>query len=374
MARLPVPGQDENTWGDILNEYLRQSHKADGSLKDNTVTSSTLASGAVDASAVQNDSITAAKIVDSTISEDKLDSALQAKVNGLDSTSDHGSLSGLGDDDHPQYHNNTRGDARYYTKSQVDTQLAGKVGTSDSRLTDARTPTAHAASHASAGSDPLSPASIGAATDDDISDALTAHTAASNPHPVYLTQSEGDGRYAQTTDLDDYATETQLSDGLATKANTSHTHLISDVTNLQTSLNGKLDASQRGAANGVASLDANVKVPAAQVPLSLGAVTLTDGASVATNASQGNVFRLAMGGDRTLSAPTNPADGQKAIWEVTASGADRTLTLASGAGGFAFGTTVTALTITPSGTTDYIGAIYNTTANRWRVIAYAKGY
>jgi len=27
--------------------------------------------------------------------------------------SDHGSLSGLGDDDHSQYHNNTRGDARY---------------------------------------------------------------------------------------------------------------------------------------------------------------------------------------------------------------------------------------------------------------------
>jgi hypothetical protein len=35
----------------------------------------------------------------------------------------------------------------------VDTSLAGKVGTSDSRLTDARTPTAHASSHGSAGTD-----------------------------------------------------------------------------------------------------------------------------------------------------------------------------------------------------------------------------
>lgn len=35
--------------------------------------------------------------------------------------------------------------------------------TSDARLSDARTPTAHASSHASAGSDPLSPAAIGAA-------------------------------------------------------------------------------------------------------------------------------------------------------------------------------------------------------------------
>ncbi len=36
---------------------------------------------------------------------------------------DHGALTGLGDDDHSQYHNNTRGDARYYTKSQVDTNV-----------------------------------------------------------------------------------------------------------------------------------------------------------------------------------------------------------------------------------------------------------
>lgn len=33
MARLPVPGSDDGTWGDILNEYLQQSHNADGTLK-----------------------------------------------------------------------------------------------------------------------------------------------------------------------------------------------------------------------------------------------------------------------------------------------------------------------------------------------------
>ena len=40
---------------------------------------------------------------------------------------DHGALTGLGDDDHTQYHNDTRGDTRYYTKSQVDTSLSGKA-------------------------------------------------------------------------------------------------------------------------------------------------------------------------------------------------------------------------------------------------------
>ena len=42
---------------------------------------------------------------------------------------DHGALTGLGDDDHTQYHNNARGDARYYTKGQVDSLLAGKAPT-----------------------------------------------------------------------------------------------------------------------------------------------------------------------------------------------------------------------------------------------------
>lgn len=33
MARLPTPGSDAGTWGDILNEYLLVSHNSDGSLK-----------------------------------------------------------------------------------------------------------------------------------------------------------------------------------------------------------------------------------------------------------------------------------------------------------------------------------------------------
>lgn len=39
-------------------------------------------------------------------------------------TTDHGALTGLGDDDHPQYHNDARGDARYYTKAESDANYA----------------------------------------------------------------------------------------------------------------------------------------------------------------------------------------------------------------------------------------------------------
>ncbi len=39
MTRLPTPGGDENTWGDVLNEYLAQSHNTDGTLKSVAVQS-----------------------------------------------------------------------------------------------------------------------------------------------------------------------------------------------------------------------------------------------------------------------------------------------------------------------------------------------
>jgi hypothetical protein len=62
----------------------------------------------------------------------------------------------------------------------------GAVATSDSRLTDARTPTAHASSHGSAGTDPITPASIGAAASSHthaLANITDAGTAASKDAP-----------------------------------------------------------------------------------------------------------------------------------------------------------------------------------------------
>lgn len=42
MARLPVPGGDLGNWGQILNDYLSQSHNSDGSLKDDSIAESKL--------------------------------------------------------------------------------------------------------------------------------------------------------------------------------------------------------------------------------------------------------------------------------------------------------------------------------------------
>jgi hypothetical protein len=103
--------------------------------------------------------------------------------------------------------------------------------------------------------------------------------------------------------------------------------------------------------------------------------TLTDGASVAVDASLGKVHGLVAAGNRTILAPTgSPVDGQSLIIRHTASGGARTLTLTTGSSGaFAFGTDITALTATASGTTDYIGCIYSSAAARFHVVSYVKG-
>ena len=101
---------------------------------------------------------------------------------------------------------------------------------------------------------------------------------------------------------------------------------------------------------------------------------LVDGATPALDAALGNVFTLQAAGNRTIAIPTNPVDGQKIIIAHTASGADRTLALNAGAGGFRFGTDITGLTATTSAKTDYIGCIYNAVAGFWDVVAVSKGY
>lgn len=103
-------------------------------------------------------------------------------------------------------------------------------------------------------------------------------------------------------------------------------------------------------------------------------VALTDGATPALDASLGNVFTLAAGGNRTIAVPSNATNGQKIVIRHLASGAARTLALNSGAGGFRFGTDITALTETASGKTDYIGCIYSSIDSKWDVVAVTKGF
>ena len=109
-------------------------------------------------------------------------------------------------------------------------------------------------------------------------------------------------------------------------------------------------------------------------PIDIPPVDLVYAATIVTDASRGTHFRCVLTGDTILGVPTNPTDGQLVMWELTASGAARTPTLSTAVGGFAFGTDITALTAIASGTTDFIGARYRASVNKWRVLAVAKGY
>lgn len=57
-----------------------------------------------------------------------------------------------------------------------------------------------------------------------------------------------------------------LTTDLSNKANTTHTHVISDVTSLQIALDNKVDDSEKGAVSGIATLDGTAKIPVAQLP------------------------------------------------------------------------------------------------------------
>lgn len=107
--------------------------------------------------------------------------------------------------------------------------------------------------------------------------------------------------------------------------------------------------------------------------LALRSVTLTDATTIATDASLASHFRVTLGGNRTLGNPTNPTDGQKVTWEIIQDGTgSRTLAFGSA---FAFGTTITGFTATTTlNKRDFIGAIYNSTAAKWYIVAVAKGY
>src|SRR5512141_2736369 len=59
MSRLPTPGQDNNTWGAILNDYLSQAHNSDGTLKSGSVGSSQIQDAAITPSKISGTALTA---------------------------------------------------------------------------------------------------------------------------------------------------------------------------------------------------------------------------------------------------------------------------------------------------------------------------
>ncbi|OGL22560.1 hypothetical protein A2707_04555 [Candidatus Saccharibacteria bacterium RIFCSPHIGHO2_01_FULL_45_15] len=169
MARLPQPGADAGNWGTILNDYLSQAHTTDGALKSGIISTALIQDGAV--------------------TEAKLDTATQVKLNsagpGVTSV------------------NSLTGTVTLTTDTISDTGSTNKYATA-AQLTKI---------------DGVQTGATANATDANLRD-RTTHTGAQA-----------------------ISTVTGLQAALDAKAAITHSHAIADVTNLQTSLNAKADSS-----------------------------------------------------------------------------------------------------------------------------------
>jgi len=76
-----------------------------------------------------------------------------------------------------------------------------------------------------------------------------------------------------------------IQDDILTPA--AHTHIIADVTGLQTALNAKLETSLKGVASGLAELDATGKVPATQLPAATASLELGETLDTAYRGDRG---------------------------------------------------------------------------------------
>ena len=206
MARLPTPGSDNGTWGQVLNDFLAVAHTTSGTIKPN----------AVDSSAIQDNSISGAKLQDNSVTSDKLTST--GGSNGQVLTKNSGVGGGL-------EWTSAAGSPDATTSSKGIVQLAGDLGGTAA-----------------------SPTVPGLASKVSTSTTVSAGTG--------LT---GGG---------DLSANRTLSANFGTTSGTIAQGDDSRITGAEQTTN-------KGAANGYASLDSSTKVPIAQVP------TGTTGSTVA---------------------------------------------------------------------------------------------
>jgi|GEM_PF-3123915 len=308
MPRLPIPGDDQGTWGDILNEFLLVAHDPDGSSK------------------LADDVAAKYTKPGAGIPESDLTSAVQTKLNsGGGGTSDHGGLNGLSDDDHPQYHNDARADARYYQRSQVDTALAAKADTSD--LSDYVESVTAGSGVSVDNSDPQNPvvsASGGGGAVDSVNGAtgtvvLDSDDVDEGVNNLYLTSSE-------RTKISNSETSAQLNTrdtANRTRSNHTGTQAIATVNGLQAALDGKSGSGHDHDGDYVETITAGD-----------GSVTIdaTDPANptIVANLAGANDATSIQGNDVSSNAP---GDGQVLKWNDSASEWQPANDLTSGGGG-----------------------------------------
>jgi hypothetical protein len=157
--------------------------------------------------------------------------AINAKI-----ITDHGGLTGLSDDDHSQYHNDTRGDVRYYTKAQTDT-ISGALNTKITTTSGALQTNINGKSDLGHIHDDryYTEGEVNTISGTIVAKIITDHGAltglSDDDHPQYHNDSRGDARYY---------TQTQLNNGQLDTRYYTETEVNTISGNLQSSINTKL--------------------------------------------------------------------------------------------------------------------------------------
>ncbi len=108
-------------------------------------------------------------------------------------------------------------------------------------------------------------------------------------------------------------------------------------------------------------------------PIASTVVALTDAATIAVDATAGNLFRVTLAGNRTLANPTGATNGQTLLFELIQDAVgNRTLAYDTK---YAFGTDITGATLTLTASKrDFLEVVYNSTADKFYVVRFVKGY
>ncbi|HSX00496.1 MAG TPA: hypothetical protein VLH38_05665 [Patescibacteria group bacterium] len=424
MARLPQPGADDGTWGNVLNDFLAVEHNADGTLKASGSLSTKADNNAV-VHNTSNETIAGIKTfsaspvvpspslggqatnktyVDSVVSAGAPDATASSK--GIVQLA--GDLGGTG----------TTAAAPVISGGAITTaKLATGAVTSNEiangTITDANISSSAGISKSKLASLSIADADVSAISESKITN-LTTDLAAKTPTSRTITAGTGltgggdlsaNRTLSVTSDSTTQRVEVASAGTLqATRkqinfiAGTNTTLSVADnsgsnrvdvTINATTQTSADATTSSKGIVQLAGDLGGTAALPT--VPAlagkadtattdalttrvtaleSAGIAALTDAATISTDASSGKHFRVTVAGDRTLGTPTNATDGMHRIWEITASSADRTLTLTTGASGsFELTVGIASPVIISNTKTLFLGAIFNSTRNRWTVIA-----
>lgn len=274
MARLPIPGNDVGSWGQILNEYLSVELNSDGTLKK----AADITQAQTDATAAQAAASTAQSTADAA--QTSADDA-QTAADAAQATANAAiPQSYLDTDNTLAAASNTKIATQRATKLYVDTQVAsgvpdatagptgqkGKLRLNGDLAGTADVPTVPALA------DKLSKSQGGHVTNLLWTDSIRIGSSAT-VNNVLMTDAQGNGTWKPVPSAPvlsvngktDNVVLTPTDLGLGNVNNTSDANKpVSTAT--QTALNLKEDKANKGVANGYASLDNTGVIPVSQLP------------------------------------------------------------------------------------------------------------